>query len=97
MPKQEKFLVRIPKPENENEFNEYRFSTIEEVSKFLEITPNTIYSLRTKWLKLVHTDKKKLQGVTIEKLNVFYPAKKNEEKIREEINEFRKIKSETKI
>ena len=58
MPKQEKFLVRIPKPENENEFNEYRFSTIEEVSKFLEITPNTIYSLRTKRLKLVHTDKK---------------------------------------
>ena len=94
--KQDKFLVRIPKPENETEYTEKKFSTIEEVSKFLEISPNTIYSLRTGRLQLKHRTKKTLQGVSIEKLNVFYPAKKNEEKLKEEIIEYRKRKSETK-
>ena len=88
--KQEKFLVRIPKPDDENSFNEYKFSTIQEVSDFLEISQNTIYSLRTKRLKLVHTDKTKLQGVTIEKIPVFYPSKKNEDKPKEDIIEYRK-------
>jgi hypothetical protein len=94
MVKQYKFLVKIPKVDNESDFNEYKFSTIEEVSNFLEISPNTIYSLRTHRLKFVHSNKKILQGVTIEKIKVFYPAKKDEDKIREEINEFRKRKSE---
>jgi exopolysaccharide biosynthesis predicted pyruvyltransferase EpsI len=34
--KQEKFLVRIPKPDDENSFNEYKFSTIQEVSDFID-------------------------------------------------------------
>jgi hypothetical protein len=112
MPKQQKFLVRIPLPEtpdkadkpdkppdefsehkfSEHKFSEHKFTTIKEIANFLEVTPNTIYSLRTKRLKLKHADKKKLQGITIEKINVYYPSKKNEVRIKEEINEYRKRK-----
>lgn len=94
--KQDKFLVRIPKAENPEEFTEHKFATIEEISKFLEVSKNTLYSLRTHRLKLVHSNKQKLQGVTIEKLPVYYASKRNQEEINREIEDFRKRKSETK-
>jgi hypothetical protein len=93
--KQNKFLVKIPKPDNPEEFSEHRFSTIDEIASFLEVSQNTLYSLRTGRLKMVHTSKKKLDGVTIEKLPVFYAAKKNHQEINEKIKDFRKRKCET--
>lgn len=97
MVKQDKFIVRVPKPENADEFTEHRFSTIDDISKFLEVSPNTLYSLRSQRLKLVHTSKKKLAGVTIEKIPVYYPAKRNVEEINKQIEDFRKRKSESKV
>ena len=94
--KQDKFLVRVPDAENPVIFTEHRFSTIEDVAKFLEVSANTLYSLRSGRLKMVHTTKKKLEGVQIEKLPVYYPAKRNIDQINKEIIDFRKRKSEQK-
>ena len=97
MTKQQKFLVKIPKADNPEEFTEHKFSTIEDIANFLEVSPNTLYSLRTGRLKMVHTTKKKLEGVQVEKIPVFYASKRNQEEINKEIVEYRKRKSETKV
>lgn len=98
MTKQIKFIVKIPIPQqqqNENEVVEYKtfpFSSIEDVATFLEITPNTLYSFRTKRLKLKHQCKKKLDGILIEKVPVYYSSKPNVEKIEKERIEFQQSK-----
>jgi hypothetical protein len=97
MTKQQKFLVKIPKADNPEEFTEHKFATIEDIANFLEVSPNTLYSLRTGRLKMVHTTKKKLEGVQVEKIPVFYASKRNQEEINKEIVEYRKRKSETKV
>ena len=97
MVKQDKFLVKIPKPDNPEEFVEHRFATIEDIATFLEVSANTLYSLRTGRLKMVHTTKKKLEGVQVEKIPVYYASKRNQAEINKEIEEFRKRKSETKV
>lgn len=64
--KQDKFIVKIPL--NETEYKETRFKTQKEVCEFLDIKPNTLISLMSGRLQLVHSDKKKLKGIVIEKI-----------------------------
>ena len=93
--RQLKFKVSIPNPnqDDENKYTCYNFASIEDVCQYLEISANTAYALRTGRLKLVHNSKKKLQGVKIEKIDIFYSTKPDLKKIEDEILEYRKKKT----
>lgn len=92
--KQDKFMVTIPIIKDDGslstETEKKYFPTIESVCKYLEVTPNTVYALRTKRLKLKHSSKKHLEGINIEKIPVYYTSKKNNEEIENNRNTFLK-------
>ena len=97
MTKQNKFLLKMPIPFTDPlEYQETKFSSISELCDFLEITPNTAYSLRSGRLKLCHNSKKRLEGIIVEKIPFFYSSKKDEKKIADDILKFRMSKTSTK-
>lgn len=82
MVKQLKYKIKIPIPSSENEtsYIEKSFASIPEVATFLKISTNTLYSFRSGRLKCIHSEKKILSGIIIEKLDVEYNGKgKNKE------------------
>lgn len=91
--KQNKFVVKIPIPDSDPvAYKEFYFPSIEDTAKFLEITKNTLYSYRTGRLKLKHNSSKKLKGIIVEKLDVYYTSKPNTTLIEESIQNFQKSK-----
>ena len=59
------------------------FTTSQRCADFLEISLNTFYALRNNKLKMVHNDTKKLKGIIVERLPVFYYYKPNSDVIKE--------------
>ena len=75
--KQDKFLVKIPLVEDKSKYEEVRFKTQSELCTFLEITPNTMYSIIHNRLQFVHLKKQKLKGIIIEKIPLSIKKKVN--------------------
>ena len=88
------YKLKIPSLENENEFNEFIFETPNEVADKLNVSITTIYRILKGEFKYLHTDKKHLEGIQIEKIvkPLKHPRriKKTEEDIKTEKIDFRK-------
>jgi hypothetical protein len=89
MVKQNKFKLSIPDPSDNTKELHYFFTSVRDVCQFLEISPNSLYSLATGRLKCVHSNKKRLTGIKVEKIPVYYSTKPDNNKIETEIKEFR--------
>ena len=90
------FIVKIPNPEKPEEHKEITFNSKQEVADFLQVTPNTVYTYSSGRMKLLHKSKKKLEGISITRVDL--PSKnpqpkkekKTEEEIKAEKKEFQK-------
>ena len=89
------YLVKIPKPDKKEEYEELTFNKTEEVCEKMGISVTTLYSIINKKLKYNHVDKKHLEGIIIEKI-IQEPKKKQKpdctksKKSKEEIEESKK-------
>ena len=81
-----KFKINITT--EENSVIKY-FSNAKGCAEFLEISLNTFYALRNNKLKLIHQNKKKLKGITVERLPVYYYYKPNIIKQTEDILKYK--------
>ena len=81
------FIVKIPNPEKPEEHKEITFNSKQEVADFLGVTPNTVYTYSSGRMKLLHKSKKKLEGISITRVDLpsKNPQPKKEKKTEEEI------------
>ena len=80
--KQLKYLIRL------QDGTEKRFESNQAVADFLEVSLNTIHSLKSGRLQKKHSSKKKLENIVIEKIPVYYPAKPSIQKVEETTEEY---------
>ena len=87
------FKLKIPLPDKENEYQEFKFEDPNDICKKLDISTTTLYRIINKTMKFTHNDKKYLEGIIIERelLPLKYPKriKKSAEDIAKEKKEFR--------
>ena len=88
--KQNKFKVKIPN--DDGTFIEKQFPTVKDIATFLNVGINTFNSLKSKRLKLIHENKKFLEGIVIEKIEVDYKGKNKKKEEIMKINEEKKKK-----
>jgi hypothetical protein len=99
-----KYTVRIPKPSSFNEYNEFVFYTMYEVSKFLDIKESIVYKIMNKEYKYSHKKSMRLKGISIikdelpfevkEELKKKYAEKIVDDKIKKKLEETNKIAEE---
>lgn len=85
MTKQYKFKITM---NFQGEQKEFLFATRKEVAEFLEIKPSTLYTIQNGTSKMKKKDMKKLEGIKVERLEVFYNAKPNPEDVDRKILEY---------
>jgi hypothetical protein len=74
---QEKYIVKVPIPDSEPvEYKEFRFSTREEVCKFLNIRLYTFHSICNGTIQYAHADTMRLYGIIIERIDITYRQQK---------------------
>ncbi len=85
------YIVKIPNPTKEGEYEEFTCAKTTEVCAKLKISTTTMYGIMNKTIKFSHDNKKHLEGIIIEK-HFLEPKKVRKPKKTEE--EIKEIKSE---